>query len=243
MPSGVKSSDPLLAGVAPGDVVRSLAFYAAFYGGTILLVLVALVAWAISLERFRVIVHYWSGWHRWCARYILGIKVECEGFFSRGGVLYAIKHESFFEAIDLPHHYPLPVAFAKQQLLRIPLWGTVGQRYGLIAVDREGGASAFRTMLAEARRRVADGRPLIIFPEGTRVPHGARPELQAGFAGLYKMLGLPVIPVAVDSGPLYQRRWKRAGTIHYLYGAEIPPGLPRAEIEARVHAAINALNA
>jgi hypothetical protein len=128
------------------------------------------------------------------------------------------------------------------QLLRIPLWGTVGGRYGLIAVDRDGGASAFRAMLTEARRRIADGRPLVIFPEGTRVPHGTRVPLQAGFAGLYKMLGLPVIPVAVDSGALYQRRWKRGGTIRFLYGAEIPPGLPREEIEARVLAAINALN-
>ena len=74
------------------------------------------------------------------------------------------------------------------------------------------------------------------------MPHGTQPPLQAGFAGLYKMLGLPVIPVAVDSGPLYQRRWKRAGTIRYRYGTEIPPGLPREEIEARVYAAINALN-
>lgn len=243
MPDPVSKSKPAQAGATPGEVLRSLAFYAAFYGGTILLVLVALIAWAISLERFRVIVHYWSGWHRSCARYILRITVECEGFVARGGVLYAIKHESFFEAIDLPHHYPLPVAFAKQQLLRIPLWGTVGRRYGLIAVDREGGASAFRAMLTEARRRIADGRPLVIFPEGTRVPHGTRPELQAGFAGLYKMLNLPVIPVAVDSGPLYQRQWKRAGKIHYRYGAEIPPGLPRDEIEARVHVAINELNA
>jgi len=231
------------AGATPGEVVRSLAFYAAFYGGTILFVLIALVAWAIALERFRVAVHYWSAWHRWCARVILGITVECEGFVPRGGVLYAIKHESFFEAIDLPNQYPLPVVFAKQQLVRIPLWGTVGERYGLIGVDRSGGASAFRAMLTEARQRIADGRPLVIFPEGTRVLHGTQPELQSGFAGLYKMLGLPVVPVAVDSGPSYQRRWKRAGTIHYRFGAEIPPGLPRDEVEARVHAAINALNA
>ncbi|MFM9936412.1 MAG: lysophospholipid acyltransferase family protein [Novosphingobium sp.] len=235
-------TEPVRAGATTGDVLRSLAFYAAFYGGTILLVLVALLAWAIALERFRIVVHYWSSWHRWCARMILGITVESEGFIPRGRVLYAIKHESFFEAIDVPNQYPLPVVFAKQQLMRIPLWGTVGRRYGLIGVDRAGGASAFRAMLAEARQRVADGRPLVIFPEGTRVPHGTRPPLQAGFAGLYKMLGLPVIPVAVDSGPLYQRRWKRAGTIHYRFGTEIPPGLPREELEVRVLAAINALN-
>jgi 1-acyl-sn-glycerol-3-phosphate acyltransferase len=74
------------------------------------------------------------------------------------------------------------------------------------------------------------------------VRHGTQPPLQAGFAGLYKLLGLPVIPVAVDSGPLYHRFIKRAGTVTYRFGEPVPPGLPRAEAEARVHAAINALN-
>lgn len=224
------------------DILRNLGFYGAFYGGTVLLVFAALAAMLLGRDRYKHVVRIWSTWHRTCAHVLLGITVETEGFVPRAGVLYAIKHESFFEAIELPHMYPLPVVFAKEQLLRIPLWGAIGTRYGLIAVDRARGASALRTMLAEARRWTADGRPLIIFPEGTRVPHGTRPALQAGFAGLYKMLGLPVVPVAVDSGPLYHRLWKRSGKIRYRFGAEIPPGLPRDEIETRVHAAINALN-
>lgn len=225
------------------DVLRNLAFYCAFYGGTVLLVFVALAVMPLGGNRYRHVVRVWSSWHRTCTRVLLGICVEAEPFTPRSGVLYAIKHESFFEAIDLPHMYPLPVVFAKEQLLRIPLWGAIGMRYGLIAVDRARGASALRAMLADARRWTADGRPLIIFPEGTRVPHGTRPALQAGFAGLYKMLGLPVVPVAVDSGLLYHRLWKHSGTIRYRFGEELPPGLPREEIEARVHAAINALNA
>lgn len=224
------------------DILRSLAFYFAFYGSSVLLVFVALALMPLGGDRYKGVVRIWSTWHRLCVRVLLGITVEAGDFTPRSGVLYAIKHESFFEAIDLPHMYPLPVVFAKEQLLRIPLWGAIGMRYGLIAVDRARGASALRTMLAEARRWMADGRPLIIFPEGTRVPHSTRPALQAGFAGLYKMLGLPVVPVAVDSGPLYHRLWKRSGTIHYRFGEEIPPGLPREDIEARVHAAINALN-
>jgi 1-acyl-sn-glycerol-3-phosphate acyltransferase len=75
------------------------------------------------------------------------------------------------------------------------------------------------------------------------VPHGERPALQAGFAGLYKLLGLQVVPVAVNSGPLYHRLWKRPGTITLQFGEPIEPGLPREEVEARVHAAINVLNA
>ena len=85
-------------------------------------------------------------------------------------------------------------------------------------------------------------RNLIFFPEGTRVPHGEVRPLQSGFAGLYKMLGLPVVPVAVNSGPVYHKRLKRPGRIIYRFGEPIPPGLPRPEIEKRVLAAINALN-
>jgi 1-acyl-sn-glycerol-3-phosphate acyltransferase len=98
-------------------------------------------------------------------------------------------------------------------------------------------------MVSQARLRVAEGRPLAIFPEGTRVPHDSAPRLQSGFAGLYKLLGLPVIPAAVNSGPLYHRTIKRKGTITVRFGAPIPPGLERAEIETRVHVALNALNA
>ena len=98
-------------------------------------------------------------------------------------------------------------------------------------------------MIAEAKQFIGTGRPLAIFPEGKRVPHGTRPPLQAGFTGIYKLLGLPVIPVAVDSGPIYHRWWKRPGVITMHFGEPIEPGLSREEIEARVHAAINVLNA
>jgi 1-acyl-sn-glycerol-3-phosphate acyltransferase len=125
----------------------------------------------------------------------------------------------------------------------MPLFGWVTRRYGVIGVDREAGAKALREMMLEAKRAKAAQRPVIIFPEGTRVPVGERPDLRPGFAGLYRALGLPVVPVAVDSGKLWQRGFvKPSGTIHFKAGDVIPAGLKRAEIEARVHAAINALN-
>jgi 1-acyl-sn-glycerol-3-phosphate acyltransferase len=98
-------------------------------------------------------------------------------------------------------------------------------------------------MLAEGKKAVAQGRPVAIFPEGTRVPHGQAPPLRPGFAGLYRALGLPVVPVAHDSGRLWGRGFvKRAGVIHVRVGEVIPAGLKRDDIEAQVHAEINALN-
>lgn len=228
--------------VRPLDVVRSLAFYVAFYAGSVLFVVSAALVLPFGARILREVVRGWSRWHRWCVRWLLGIRIRCEGSPPQGAVLFAYKHESFFEAIDLPCEIGFPAVFAKAELMRIPLWGLVARRYGNVPVERGEGAKALRAMRAAAQQHTKLGRPLAIFPEGTRVPHGTAPALQSGFAGLYKLLGLTVVPVAVNSGPLYHRRWKRTGVITVRYGEPVPPGLPRAEAEARVHAAINALN-
>lgn len=223
-------------------VLRNLLFYLSFYGGSIFFVLATILAMPFSVRGMQAAVWGWSNYHRVCARLLLGITVRVEGRLAEGPVLYAMRHESFYEAIDLPRFLPNPVVFAKKELLRIPLWGFAGGRYGLVPVDREQGARALRAMIAAARSFAGTGRPLAIFPEGTRVPVGSSPELQAGFAGLYKLLNLPVVPVAVDSGRLYHRRWKLPGTITYRLASPLPPGLPRTDVEARVRDAINALH-
>jgi len=223
-------------------VLRSLAFYLVFYGMSVLFVFATLLALPLGGRWFRKGPDCWSAFHRWCTRTILGIRVVEEGARPEGPALYAFKHESFFEAIDIATSMTQPVPFAKEELFRIPFWGWAAHAYGAIPVARKEGAKALRAMLSEARKYAATGRPLVIFPEGTRVPHGTKPPLRSGFAGLYRLLGLPVVPVAVDSGPLYHRLWKRPGTITLRFGEVIPPGLPRGEAEERVHAAINVLN-
>ncbi|MCZ8134978.1 MAG: lysophospholipid acyltransferase family protein [Porphyrobacter sp.] len=222
--------------------LRSLAFYVLFYGGSVLLVSASVVAVLARPQWLRGIVGRWGGWHLWCTEKVLGIEVVLDGELPQGPVLIAVKHEAFFEAIDTPRLFNFPAVFAKQELFRIPGWGYSALVYGLIPVAREEGAKTLRQMLALAKERVEQGRPLVIFPEGTRVPVGTRPPLQAGFAGLYKLLKLPVVPIAVDSGRLYHHVVKRRGRITYKVGETIPAGLPREEVEARVHAAINVLN-
>lgn len=226
----------------PMSVLRSLLFYPAFYLGTAVWVLLAFMVMPFGPRIYRRVVDGWSAYHRLCARVILGIRVVLDGELPSSNVLFALKHESFFEAIDTPNLLDYPVVFAKAQLLRIPFWGRVGGHYGLVPVEREQGAKALRAMVTIARKFASEGRPIAIFPEGTRIPHGETGAIQAGFAGLYKLIGLPVVPIAVDSGPLYHRRWKLPGTITYRVGETIPPGLPRAEIEKRIIAELNVLN-
>ncbi len=225
------------------EVLRSLLFYALFYAGSVFIVLACVVTlFLTSRETFRRTVDSWSLYHRWCMRNVLGIEIRVEGEMPPGPVFVAMKHESFFEAIDLPQVLDYPGVFTKAELMGIPGWGLAGDRYGLITVEREQGAKTLRHMMTAAKKISGQGRPLAIFPEGTRVPRGTTPELKSGFAGIYKLLGLPVVPIAVNSGVLYHRLWKRAGVITYRIFSPIPPGLPRAEAEALVHSAINVYN-
>ncbi|WP_088183460.1 lysophospholipid acyltransferase family protein [Sphingobium sp. Z007] len=224
--------------------LRSLLFTLVFYVGSLFIVLSALLASWFMLSSVLPIATVWSRYHRWCAHWLLGQRVRVDGELPIGPYLYIIKHESMFETIDILCLFKSPAVGAKRELFDIPIWGRVAQVYGLIPIERTAGASALRTLRAAAKDRIAQGRPICLFPEGTRVPHGEAPPLRAGFAGLYSLLGLPVVPIAIDSGRVSPRGkfLKRSGVITYKVGQIVPVGLDRREAERQVHAAINALN-
>jgi 1-acyl-sn-glycerol-3-phosphate acyltransferase len=177
-------------------------------------------------------------------RWLLGIRVVVEGELPQTGAIVAFKHESMLETTEVLRLFDRPAVVFKAELLRIPLWGSAAVAHGVIPVARETGATALRRMLKAGREAIAEARPVIIFPEGTRVPHGEKAPLRPGVAGLYKALNLPVVPVALDSGRLWHRRnfVKHAGIVTFRVGEVIPTGLPREEVESRIHAGINALN-
>ena len=223
--------------------LRSLLFALLFYPGTLYYVLSVILVAPFGSRPVQRQVHAWSAYHYMLVRKVLRIRFEWDGVIPDGPYLIAVKHQAMVEAVDTLRFARTPVVVMKRELTVIPLFGWVTLRYGAIAVDREAGASALRNMMVAAKEAVAGGRPVLIFPEGTRVAPGEAPPLQPGFAGLYRALGLPVVPIAHDSGRLWPADGpKQSGTIHFKVGEVIPPGLKRHDIEARVHAAINALN-
>ena len=223
-------------------VVRSALYVAIFYPVTILWVLAGIVASLLGRRPTLAIVLSWADVHHWLARNILGIRVRLQGAIPPGPHLIAVKHQSMFETLEMVRLSRLPVIVMKKELADIPLFGFMTRQYGVIAVERSAGAKALRALVAAGEEAAATGRPVIIYPEGTRVRPGEAPPLKSGFAALYRALGLPVVPVAVDSGRLWGRGFvKRPGTVTFRVGETIPAGLPRKEIEARVRAAINAL--
>lgn len=224
------------------DRLRSIAFAIFFYGLSVPIVLGTPVA---ALFGARVLRPYCIGWARlgvWSARHILGIHVRVEGQLAAGPALYPAKHQAMFETMAVAAMLGAPAIVMKRELAQIPLWGWAAQRYGVIVVDRAANAKALRQMMREAKAALGEGRSVLIFPEGTRVAPGESPPIRSGFAGLYRALGLPVVPVALDSGRFWPRRGpKRPGTVTVRFGVPIAPGLERADVEAQVHRGINAL--
>lgn len=223
--------------------LRTLIFNIVFYGGS--LPIVATVPISALFGQRAVIVHatVWTRFHAWTTRWLLGIRVAVEGTIPTGPALYAAKHQAMFETLELQRMLDGPAMALKEELASIPVWGWACRRYGALVVDRDASSTALRKMMREASAAKKQGRSILIFPEGTRVPPGEQPPIKSGFAGLYRLLNMPTVPVAVDSGRLWPKRGpKRAGVITFRFGEVIPPGLSRDEIEARVHAAMNALD-
>ncbi len=227
-------------------LLRSLLFALVFYTGSAVIVVTGVPAALGSAAALRAWVRGWAGFHRWCTGTLLGIRSRVEGQLPSEPALLAIKHQSMFETVEIVALLDRsPAVVLKQELLSIPFWGWLARRYGMIPVEREGGARALRALMRAADAAIAEGRPIVIFPEGTRVAPGDRPPLQSGFAGLYKMLKLPVVAVAVDSGRLWPRHRfvKHPGIVTWRVAPALPPGLPRQQVEAAVHESINALEA
>lgn len=223
--------------------LRTWAFNIVFFGGSVPYVLATPLMALIGPPALRAWVRSWTRYNRHCARLILNIRVARSGTIPAGPALYPAKHQAMFETFELVAMLDAPVIVMKQELARIPLWGWAAQRYGMIAIDRNGSGAALRAMMRAAEAAKAQGRSVVIFPEGTRVLPGETPPMKPGFSGLYRALGLPVVPIAIDSGVAWPKHGPKVpgGVIHFAFQPELPTGLPRREIEAKVHAAINAL--
>ncbi|SOB80238.1 1-acyl-sn-glycerol-3-phosphate acyltransferase [Sphingomonas guangdongensis] len=223
--------------------LRTLLFQLVFYAGSLVIVLLAPVAALFGERPLRRWVLFWTLYHRWCAAVTLGIRPRITGAIPTGPALYVAKHQAMFETLEMVALLRAPAIVMKQELARIPVWGWAARRYGMIVVDRSASATAMREMMREAKATAATGRSVVIFPEGTRVAPGETPPLKPGFAGLYRALALPVVPVAIDSGIAWPRHGpKRPNTpITFRFGEVIPAGQPRDVIEQAAHRAINVL--
>ncbi|RMF11815.1 MAG: 1-acyl-sn-glycerol-3-phosphate acyltransferase [Alphaproteobacteria bacterium] len=222
--------------------VRVTAFRVCFLAMTVVVAVLAMplllgpARWSVGVQRV------WGRGVLLLLRALVGVTHEFRGRdrLPDGPCLIAAKHQSAWDTIVFLVELPAPVFIFKKELLRIPIYGWFCLRSGMIPIDRNGGGRALRRMINRVRSRLAAHRPVIIFPEGTRVKPGEHRGYQPGVAGLYRQLDVPVVPVALNSGLV----WPKAGLcrtdfrIVAEYLDPIPPGLPRKEFMARLEQAI-----
>lgn len=221
---------------------RSIVFGLLFYITTVLFMvlgsplLLGPRSWAMAALK----VH--AKTELWLLKHIVGLDFEVRGLdkLPEPPFLVASKHQSAWETFALIPLFRDPALLMKRELFWIPLHGWFSHKFEMIPVDRDAGPSALRRMLQAARKRIKDGREIIIFPEGTRRPPGADPAYKTGIVLLYNALKVPCVPVALNSGLFWPRRqWTRKpGTVVVEILDPIPPGLPRPEFLSRLENAI-----
>ena len=213
-------------------VPRSLLFVVLFYLWS---AAVAIICTPILLGPYRWTLVMFRVWGRVVVALlgICGVKVELRGrqHMPSGAALVAPKHQCMFDVFAQFTWLPASAFVMKKELASIPWFGWYARKVGAIVVDREGGATALKQMVAEAQSLFPSGRQVVIFPEGTRGQPGVPGDYKPGIAALYRELNVPVHPVATNSGAHWPAHGfiRRPGTIVFEYLEPIPPGLKRAE--------------
>ena len=166
-------------------------------------------------------------------RVVVGLRHEVNGLenLPNQNIIIAAKHQSAWETLALHLIFQDPAIILKKELLRLPILGWFISKVGMVPINRSGGGGALKSMIEVAKRWSDSGRPIIIFPQGTRVGVDEKLRYHPGVFAIYKALELPVVPVALNSGVFWPKQsfTKQAGTIKLEVIEPIPPGLGRKE--------------
>jgi 1-acyl-sn-glycerol-3-phosphate acyltransferase len=229
--------------------LRSLIFVALFYLWS---AAVAILSTPLLLGPPRWTLHMFSIWSRGIAvmlQPICGVKIEIRGreHIPTGAALVAPKHQCMLDVFAQFACLPATSFVMKKELMWIPWFGWYALKVRSVVVDREGHSAALKRMVREAKALFADGRQVVIFPEGHRGEPGKAGDYKPGIAALYREIDVPVHPVATNSGVHWPAHGfiRRPGVIVFEYLPPIPPGLKRAEfmrtLEERIETASNRL--
>lgn len=217
---------------------RSLLFNAGYLGGSAVLAVVMVPTLALSRRAMLWVGRVWAAQVNGLLTHVVGASIEFRGTdrIPPGPCLIAAKHQTTWEAIALLGVLPDTCYVLKKELSLIPVFGWYALKNRQIIVDRNAGARALKGMLRDARAAAGEGRQIVIFPEGTRVPAGETRDYQPGIAALYQALDLPVVPVAVNSGVSWARHSfvKYPAPIIAEFGEPLPPGLGRQSLMTKL---------
>ncbi len=219
--------------------LRAAAYAAWFYGVTLAYCLQGVWVRLFARHRALGLAQRWARTTLAGLWPICGVRIVLTGrdrVPADGPALLACQHQSAFDTLVWMALLERPSYVMKQELRQIPLFGPLLVPAGMIPVDRSAGATAMRGLLRETAAAALLDRQIVIFPEGTRTRPGAVVKLQPGVAAVATRTGLPVLPVATDSGLCWPRNllMLRPGVIHIAIGPSIASPCPRPLMMARI---------
>ena len=227
--------------------IRSILFNVLFYLNLVILLVAAIPTLVLPRRAILGMAKLWGRTTLWLLRVVCGIDVEWRGLekIPPGGIVIAAKHQSIWETFALITLFSDPTFVIKRELMWIPFFGWYAWHGGMIPVDRGAGRAALSGMTEHARKALAEGRQIIIFPEGTRRAAGADPKYKFGVAHLYAEAGAPCVPIALNSGLFWPRRrfLRFPGTVRVEILDPIPPGADRNTFFTRLQDEIEAATA
>jgi len=222
--------------------IRSILFNLAFYLWTFLFT--ALFSPVLLFDRSYAVRsgRFWTNVVAFLLRTIARVDYRVEGkeYLKTTPLVVAAKHQSAWDTLIYLAVLRDPSMILKKELTYIPLYGWFIRKFDMIHVDRSKGSQALRTMLTKAKADMKAGRPLLIFPEGTRSEPGQAGEYKSGITALYNALQAPIVPVAVNSGLFWGRHTflRKPGTIILRCLPPIQAGFSKkefiAELETRI---------
>lgn len=229
--------------------LRSALFIVFTWVWTIVLAVLYLPLLALPRRMVLPAVRFWLAGMLGALRVVAGLGWELRGRenLPQGPFILASKHQSAFETFVFHLILGDPAYILKRELLWIPFFGWYLWKAGVVAIDRSAGTKALKAMVKGAEQAAAEGRPVVIFPEGTRAAPGTKLPYHTGVAMLYGALKLPVVPIALNSGLFWRKRGfaKKPGILTLEALPAIAAGMDRkafmAELETRIEAATDSL--
>ena len=221
--------------------IRSTLFFAGMAAAVVVYWPVVMAAWRLPpLTRSRV-VGVWAHFVIWWLKVTCGLRHRVGGLENLPGepCVLLVKHQSAWETIACQTIFPPQAWVLKRELFRIPLFGWALAATGPIAIDRSQARKALDQLVRQGREVLAEGRCVVIFPEGSRIAPGATAKFNPGGAMLAVAAGVPVVPVAHNAGTFWRRRsfLKHPGVIEMRVGPVIDTaGRSTRQVNEAAHA-------
>ena len=233
-------------------MIRNILFTIFFFLGIILISLVFLPTLIMSPSTTLVGGKVMGHWAKYCLRIFLSVKINIvgkENIITNEKFFIACSHQSMFETFFLQTIFNCPIFILKKELLKIPIFGTYLKKIGSISINRNKTTKENLGFFDEIVKAVTDSkRPLLIFPQGTRVLPEERPKFKKGTGRIYETLKIKCQPVAINSGHVWPKNKPLSSnkTITISILNSIDPGLNKEEflnlLENNIYSELDKIN-